>query len=265
MRRSVALLILAAACAPADGAPAVPPSLPPAVVTAGASMSDVDTLGPDLTVRRLAGRVWLHVSVENGIPSNGLIVETDDGGSLLIDTAWDDDQTGRLVEWARTTLGKPIRRAVPTHFHEDRLGGIDTLRKLGIPMAGLDLTRTLAQARGKQPLPDVYLTAAQGARADAEGIEVFYPGPGHSRDNVVVWLPRERVLFGGCLLKAAATRDMGNVADADIPAWPATVARVMERYPSAAVVVPGHGAPGGFDVLTHTRALVTAAGRAGGG
>ena len=32
-------------------------------------------------------------------------------------------------------------------------------------------------------------------------MEVFYPGPGHAPDNVVVWVGRERLLFGGCLLK----------------------------------------------------------------
>ena len=251
--RMVMTGMLAAACAPSTQTPNAGPDAAPA---AARQVPAVDTLAPDVLVRHLGGRVWLHETRKDNIPSNGLIVETGDGGSLLIDTAWDDEQTGRLVRWAAETLGKPVRRAVSTHFHDDRLGGIDTLRALGIPLRALDLTRELAAGRGITP-PEVLLTAAARVYADPDGFEVFYPGAGHSRDNVVVWLPRERLLFGGCLVKAAAARDMGNTADADMANWDDAVAAVEARYPQAQTVVPGHGAPGGTNLLVYTRELLS--------
>jgi len=45
----------------------------------------------------------------------------------------------------------------------------------------------------------------------------------------------------------------GKLSDADIDAWSASIQRVMERYPEATVVIPGHGVPGGLDLLDHTR------------
>jgi glyoxylase-like metal-dependent hydrolase (beta-lactamase superfamily II) len=250
-------LLAMAGCAPSP-APAGG-SAPAAAAVDGNWAATVDSLGDSVTVRRIGERVWVHVSVKGGIPSNGLVVALDGGGTLLIDTAWDDEQTGRLVDWARTRLGKPVRRAVVTHFHRDRLGGIDTLRALGIPAAGLDRTRELAIAHG-DGAPDVLLRADRPVHADHDGFEVFHPGAGHSPDNVVVWLPRERVLFGGCLVKSAAARDLGNTADADVAHWDDAVMAVLARYPRAAIVVPGHGAEGGTGLLTHTRDLVVTLG-----
>ena len=31
--------------------------------------------------------------------------------------------------------------------------------------------------------------------------EPFYPGPGHTEDNIVVYFRKRNLLFGGCLLK----------------------------------------------------------------
>jgi glyoxylase-like metal-dependent hydrolase (beta-lactamase superfamily II) len=92
-------------------------------------------------------------------------------------------------------------------------------------------------------------------------LEVFYPGPAHSRDNVVVWLPGQRVLFGTCAVRAAGTTALGNVADADVAEWPASIRRVLERYPQAEVVVPGHGEVGGVELLRHTITLAEQAAR----
>nr|AIA15642.1 VIM_beta_lactamase [uncultured bacterium] len=256
------------ACAPAEAPPPAPARTVAVAGTPVIATAKADTLGDDIVVRHLAGRVWLHVTLSpdaNRIPSNGLLVDEGDG-VLLIDTAWDDEQTGRLAEWSLRRLGKPIRRSISTHFHDDRLGGIDTLKALGVDARALDLTVSKAAAKGKTTLPTIYMAAAQRARRDDAGFEVFYPGPGHSPDNIVVWFPAEGVLFGGCFVKGAESRDLGNLSDADVRAWPASVASVLDRYPRASIVIPGHGAPGGLNLLTHTTALLAAApARNGGG
>jgi metallo-beta-lactamase class B len=48
----------------------------------------------------------------------------------------------------------------------------------------------------------------------------------------------------------------GNTADADLAAWPLTIGRVITSYPAAVIVIPGHGAIGGTDLLRHTRDLL---------
>jgi metallo-beta-lactamase class B len=89
-----------------------------------------------------------------------------------------------------------------------------------------------------------------------EKIHLFYPGPGHTRDNIVVWLPRRRILFVGCLVKSAVARDLGNVEEADVKNWPVAVRRIIERYRDAEILVPGHGKPGGVELLSHTMELL---------
>ena len=59
------------------------------------------------------------------------------------------------------------------------------------------------------------------------------------------------MLFGGCLIKAQGA-GKGNLADADVEAWPVTVKSVKERFKHAHTVVPGHGKHGGTDLLDYT-------------
>ncbi len=61
------------------------------------------------------------------------------------------------------------------------------------------------------------------------------------------------------MVRSMADTSPGNLADADLVAWPQAIRRVIERFPDATTVVPGHGAPGGFELLTHTRDLVDGA------
>jgi metallo-beta-lactamase class B len=216
-------------------------------------------LGGDLEVRPLADGVWLHVSTKElpGIgryPSNGLVVLAP-GGAILIDTPWTEDQTRLLLAWAEARQ-TPIRAAIVTHAHDDRMGGVGVLRAAGVPVTGLALTAARAPAAGLTP-PDVLLDGeVTPLRLLGEDLEVFYPGPAHAPDNVVVWLPRAGVLVGGCMVKPADATSLGNVADADVPGWRTAIAKVAARYPAARVVVPGHGAPGGAELLGHTAALV---------
>ena len=214
---------------------------------------------PDLQVVVLAPGVWQHVSWQRladgtRFPSNGLLVRDGDG-LLLIDTAWGEQLTRDLLDWVDATLRLPVRRAVATHFHDDRLGGAPALLARQVRMVAHPLTRELAAA-GDLPLPDTLGTLrAVGGAARVGPVERFHPGPAHTRDNLVVWLPQQRILFGGCAVRATAATTRGNVADADTVSWPAAIARAEARYPDARLVIPGHGDAGGRELLSHTRSL----------
>jgi glyoxylase-like metal-dependent hydrolase (beta-lactamase superfamily II) len=214
-----------------------------------------------LWLGRLTPNVWLHTTthVLSGVgfyPANGAIV-VHGNESLLIDTGWSDaDATGILGAWERA--GRPaITRAVATHFHFDRTGGIRALAARGIRTYGNPLTIGLALDNG---LPPPYpLHDLQKAPQRMGGVELFYPGPAHTIDNTVVWIPGDAVLFGGCMLKSTTEDDLGNLGDAVVAEWPASARRVARRYPAARHLIPGHGTTLG-NALTHTIALADAAG-----
>ncbi|MBZ4420737.1 subclass B1 metallo-beta-lactamase [Myxococcus sp. RHSTA-1-4] len=212
------------------------------------------TVAEDIHVRRLAPGVWLHTTLAgedfDRYPANGLLIE-DGGETLLVDTGWNARHAEQLVAWARDTLHRPVRAAVVTHFHEDRTGGVPALVAKGLPVYGLEDTARLAKERGL-PVPPRTFSQEQALGP----LELFFPGAGHARDNIVVFHPGSGVLFGGCFVKDGAAKDLGNVADAAVSAWPASLERTRERFPGLQVVVPGHGAPGGPELLGHTEELL---------
>lgn len=224
-----------------------------------AGSNDALELAPDLELRALAPGVWLHTTWRDlpggaRVPSNGLVV-ADGEGFLLVDSAWGDDETEALVEGIERELGGPVTRLVATHFHDDRLSGGAYLAGRGIAVSAHPMTLRLAGETGAlgEPLPAL---VPVGAATRVGPVEVFYPGPGHAPDNVVVWVPDAHVLFGGCLVRPADSSSLGNIGDADLDRWADSVARVEARYPRARTVVPGHGPPVPPEVLEHTRRLV---------
>jgi metallo-beta-lactamase class B len=202
-------------------------------------------LAKDVWVSKVAPGLWIHTTTKvypDGTiyPANGMVLETR-RGSILVDTGWTESQTDTLLSWARHQLGKPLLRAVVTHAHEDRMGGIEALIREHVPVFGLALTHTLAQQQGFAHGPQAVPNLETKIWRDSDGFEVFYPGAGHARDNIVVYFRHQHVLFGGCLVKSITAHDLGNTADAILSEWPLTIERVRESFPGAKVVVPGHG------------------------
>jgi metallo-beta-lactamase class B len=210
---------------------------------------------PGVDIEPLRERLLLHRSTDaNGIPSNGLIVDTR-GGLLLIDTAWTEAQTEVILRYGDSVLRQEWIGAVVTHDHDDRAGGVGALLRRRIPVAALDLTVASLEKRGVRGVTTLF-AAATGAYKGDRGFEAFYPGPGHAPDNIVLKI--DDVVFGGCLIKSAAARDLGFTGDANLAAWPAAVRRVSERY-GKATVVPGHGPVDATGVVyEHTLKLLAA-------
>lgn len=221
----------------------------------------------EVRLREVRNGVWVHVATQdfNGtpFPSNGLIVRDGDG-LLLIDTAWGGENTAALLAAIEAEIGRPVLRSLSTHFHDDRVGGVDTLRAAGVTTFATPLTRRLAEAEGSEvPDRDLDGLAEAGAAVRFGPVEVFYPGAAHAPDNVVVYVPEARVLFGGCAVHEAARSTPGNLSHADLASWPAAIRRIQAEYPEAEVVVPGHGVPGGLELLDHTLAVLKAHGERG--
>ncbi len=223
---------------------------------------------PPLSIREIAPGVWVHTSwgiVESQcIPANGMAFVGEDR-VFLIDTAWTPEQTSELLDLLRPMIAKSDllnpRRIVNlfvSHGHADRASGLSVTAERGIPSYAFP--RTMIEAARHNvgtitfALPDDRFAFDLGGRV----VEVFYPGPGHTVDNAVVYDRTSKTLFGGCMVRALTATDLGNTIDADISQWSASVARAASRYPDAQIVVPGHGEPGDAALLTHTQALIGA-------
>lgn len=226
----------------------------------GPPSSRID-LADDLQLRPLAKGVWVHVSTLDlpglgRVPSNGLVL-VGPHGALLVDTPWTPNQTEKLVRWIEER--QPLVDVVVTHAHQDRTGGVGALpptTRVHALGSTVELSTGYGRAFSAEKLP-----VSASLELVGERVETFFPGAGHAPDNLVVWFPDRRILFGGCMVKSTEAGELGNVADADIDSWGAAIRQVRERYPDAAVVVPGHGELGGTELLDHTGALIEAARR----
>ncbi len=214
----------------------------------------------DIELIRLSEKAYVHVSScetksFGRVSANGLLL-IDRGEAFLIDSPWDNLQTEVLVRFIADSLRAVVAGFIPTHWHEDCMGGLGYLQKQGIPSYANRMTLDLAREKGL-PVPQQGFRDSLALNLHGLAIDGYYLGGGHSTDNVVVWIPSEKILFGGCLVKESAASGLGNTADGDVQAWPGTIQKVIDKFPSAGIVIPGHGQVGGRELLLHTLSLVS--------
>ncbi|MGJ8694345.1 MAG: subclass B1 metallo-beta-lactamase [Thalassotalea sp.] len=211
---------------------------------------------PSIAIKPIAENVYQHISYQyvepyGLVPASGLIV-IDGSDAHIIDTPWSTADTYKLIVWLGDK-GLTIKSAIATHFHDDASSGIEIFNQANIKTYATALTNQLLTSTNKTP---AHQSILQNPYQLIEGrIEVFYPGAGHSQDNIVVWLPKSKILFGGCFVKSLASKSLGNIGDAVINSWPASIDKVIQRYPQLKLVVPGHGKVGDISLLTHTQKL----------
>jgi len=215
-------------------------------------------LSDDVMVRKLAEGVWLHatyfdISSYKSVPANGLIV-MDGQCAVMIDLPWMDGPAGVLFDWVTREHQAKIQKVVPTRFHIDCAGGLAEAHRRGADSFALKKTVELLKKDNK-PGPKNWFTERMGLSCGETHVELAFLGGGHTADNIVVWIPAKKILFAGCLVKSLNAKNTGNIEDADLDAYPITLRKVKETYPDAKIVVPGHGRPGGFNLVDHTITL----------
>lgn len=229
-----------------------------------ATPSQAQTDLPDASITELQPGIWVHKTYAEipgygPFPSNGLII-LDGGEALIIDTSWTDEQTAELFDWIEDVASPQSIRVVATHAHDDRLGGLVEANSQGAETIAHELTAAAAIERGYPGRFDTTFSApSKTIRVGAIAVELFYPGPAHSRDNIVVYVHGRGLLAGGCMIRSAFARSLGSTTDADIGAWADSARAVKERFPNLEIVTPGHGAIGGAELIERTIELAETA------
>ena len=214
---------------------------------------------PELIIEEIEKDVYLHQSYSHVegfglVSANGLVI-IDGDKAFIIDTPWSEKDTQKLVKWIEVKKLK-LSGSISTHSHEDRTAGIKWLNMHTIPTYASALTNQILKKEGK----DLALHTIEDMDNIFAGghIKTFYPGAGHASDNIVVWLPQSKILFGGCLVKSLQSKTLGYTGDASIEQWPHSVEKVHLKYSEAKLVVPGHGKYGDIQLLEHTKKLAEA-------
>ncbi|HLP20517.1 MAG TPA: BlaB/IND/MUS family subclass B1 metallo-beta-lactamase [Chitinophagales bacterium] len=196
-----------------------------------------------LTIKPLTGNFYVYItySLYKGVPvpANAMYLVTDDG-VILFDTPWDSTQFQPLLDSIEAKHHKKVIACIATHSHEDRTGGFDYYNSKGIKTYAT--IQTDEQCKLKNEKRARYLLGSDTAfTIGGYRFETYYPGRGHAPDNIVLWFPAEKILYGGCFIKSTDARDLGYTGDADVKEWPVAVKRVQDKFGKPQYVIPGHG------------------------
>jgi metallo-beta-lactamase class B len=207
-----------------------------------------------LIVIQLSANTFQHISYKQtddfgNVPCNGLVVRNG-SEAIVFDTPTNDSSAEVLIRWVKDSLHCKINAVVPTHFHDDCLGGLKAFHDKNIPSYANAKTCELAK-ENKEEIPQNSFNGSLELKVGSENVSATFFGEGHTKDNVVGYFPTENVLFGGCLIKEVDA-SKGYLGDANVPAWSGTVEKVKQAYPNVKVVIPGHGTPGNQRLLDYT-------------
>nr|AIA17614.1 SPM_beta_lactamase [uncultured bacterium] len=250
-------------------------SMEPAKETTPSASTALDD---NLSAKLIRPDVWL-VQDRSFYDTNVMLARMPDGTVVIASSFIDTPKTARLIAWIKKNLKPKEIRAINTHFHFDGTGGNEAYHREGVQTWSTQETLSLYKGRAdsmrsslaatlpdkqqgqdlretKNTFADHIFSAAAGLEWDLQGekVIVYYPGPAHSPDNLVVYLPAKKILFGGCMVRAL-DYDLGNTQDGDLKNYRKSVLS-LRRFP-AEIVIPGHGRMGGMDLIEHTIQLAS--------
>lgn len=195
---------------------------------------------------------YLQTDSYGKVACNGLIYMKNKE-AVVFDTPIDDRTSEELIDWITKTKNHRVTAVVVNHFHDDCVGGLQAFHQRKIPSYANERTIELARKEGNQ-VPQHGFGDYMEMQVGQHTIINEHPGEAHTIDNIVSYLPDDRVLFGGCAVKALkATK--GYLGDANEAEWALTIDKIKASYPKVKYVVPGHGDYGGVELLDYTAQL----------
>nr|WP_262511832.1 subclass B1 metallo-beta-lactamase [Aureibaculum luteum] len=208
----------------------------------------------NLVIQQVTENTFIHISYLQTqdfgkVACNGMVF-IKEGEAMVFDTPTDNATSKELIDWLQNKKKVDIKGVVVTHFHKDCLGGLQEFHKNNIKSYASE--KTIAMIKDKSAeLPQVTLDLKKNLVLNGEIIRNSYSGEGHTNDNIVSYIPSEKVLFGGCLIKSIGAKK-GNLEDANTADWSNTVSKIIKELPNIVHVIPGHGKAGGTELLSYT-------------
>jgi len=210
------------------------------------------------------------------VPNVGIVVGQRE--ALVVDTGMGLINGQRVLQKARSLTDKPLVLTI-THFHPEHGYGAKVFADAGARIvynrsqqaeldekgqAYLDMFRTFGDAVAGQ-LEGVEFVAADELYDDRTSldlgglaVELLHFGLAHTRGDQVVFLPEQRVLFGGDLLEHRIFPIVPwfppHDADVNGSRWIEVLDRLEELEP--VVVVPGHGEVTGPELIGQVRSYL---------
>lgn len=184
---------------------------------------------------------------------------------LIIDANF-PGQADEVLKAIRATTDKPIRFVFDTHYHGDHADGNMQYKKIGATIIAQERSQPLFQTKGLEgftraqtdrkdeygalsyELPSLYFSHKLIFDDGEQRVELIFMGHAHTAGDAVAWLPRQKILFTG---DACVNGAFNYTGDSQTESWISALAGMQELEPT--IVGPGHGEPGGPEVLANQK------------
>jgi cyclase len=201
----------------------------------------------------VAGGLFAYVQPDGGWMLNNTGIITSGAGddeAVLVDTTSTEARNRALLASVAQVAPGPPRALINTHHHGDHTYG-NWLLPARTPIIGHTTCREDVLAAGTiaaQILPgpdyghieirppDVTFDGSMTLHLGERRIELLHAGPAHTRSDVLVWLPAERVLYAGDIAFAGG---QPFLVEGSVSGYPRALATIRGLMPE--ILVPGHG------------------------
>lgn len=191
---------------------------------------------------------------QNFISNAGFVITP--AGVVVIDALGSPSLAERLLAQIARITPLPVTHLIVTHYHADHIYGLQAFKARGVRIIAhqaarlylnSDTARLRLQASREEMAPwvnedthlveaDEWLAADQTLVVGGVTFQIRSVGPSHTPEDLVVYLPSEKVLFAGDLVFRSRIPYVGQ---ADSRHWIAALERLLAF--DATIIVPGHG------------------------
>jgi metallo-beta-lactamase class B len=207
-----------------------------------------------LKISHLTGDFYIYTTYNtyegNQIPANGMYLLTHDG-VVLFDTPWDTTQFQPLLDSIKLKHNKSVNSCIATHWHSDRTEGLEYYKQQGIKTYTTVLTDEWSK-KNDMKRAEFLLTKDTVFNFEPYSFETYYPGEGHTADNIIIWFNKEKILYGGCLIKGADAENLGYLGDANVTEYFTTLKRVQAKCPTPKFIIISHSDWNNLKSLNHS-------------
>jgi cyclase len=215
------------------------------------------------------------IFVRAGVPgeSNCTIILTQDG-VVLIDSGNNPTDSRAVMQAIKQLTPMPVRLLINTEPHADHTTGHFVFSPPALIVAAAGATESMKKAYNPNRTEELakqspeMRVASEGYRLVTPHVEyhnrltlnvgertfeLYYLKNVHSESDSAIWLPKERVLFAAASI---AVKRFNNLRPfVSIPDTLAAIRMMQALNPE--VVVPGHGDPGGAQILAENERYYT--------
>ena len=195
-----------------------------------------------LKISPLTGDFYIYTTYNSyegsQVPANGMYLITNIG-AVLFDTPWDTTQFQPLLDSIKSRHHKNVIMCIASHWHSDRTEGLAYYKAKGIKTYTTLLTDEWSKKNNKKRA-EFLITTDTVFNIGQYSFETYYPGEGHTADNIVIWFDNEKILYGGCLIKGAEAENLGFLGDGNRKEYYATLKKVQKKFPDPKYIIVSH-------------------------